>query len=395
MSTAETRARLRRGAPAQSLRRPTPHRRGGRHPLARDVRRRGLLRDPRRGDPADLRRARLDRHRDQARARAPRAGRRPHGPGLRAGHRQGRRGHGHLGPGATNLVTPVADAFLDSTPLVIVTGQVPSHLIGTDAFQEADTTGIFLPIVKHSYLVTKVDDIPRVVHGGLPPGLDRAARARCWSTSRRTSPTPRSRSAGPSSSTCRATGRPRKGHPLQIQEAALAIARARKPVLYVGGGVINAGAETELKELAEADPHPRRHDADGQGRVPRLARALAADARHARLQYANWALHHADLLITVGARFDDRVTGKLDAFAPGAKVIHMRHRPGRDLEEPQGRRADRRRAAPDPAALTKAMQARESEAMQDRTPSGAPSSRAGACKYPFRYRRGARSSRST
>ena len=130
------------------------------------------------------------------------------------------------GPGATNLVTPVADAFLDSTPLVIVTGQVPTHLIGTDAFQEADTTGIFMPIVKHSYLVTNADDIPRVFKEAfhiartgrpgpvlidIPKDIANAEFTFRW----------------PKRSTCPATGRPRKGHPLQIQEAADAIARAR------------------------------------------------------------------------------------------------------------------------------------------------------------------------
>ena len=226
------------------------------------------------------------------------------------------------GPGATNLVTPVADAFLDSTPLVIVTGQVPSHLIGTDAFQEADTTGIFLPIVKHSYLVTKVDDIPRVfmeafhlastgrpgpVLVDIPKDIANTSFTFRW-PKRLDLPGYRPTA---------------KGHPLQIQEAALAIARARKPVLYVGGGVINAGAESELKELAEATRIPVVTTLMAKGAFPDShALSLQMPGMHGS-KYANWALHRADLLITVGARFDDRVTGKLDAFAPGAKVIHM------------------------------------------------------------------------
>jgi acetolactate synthase-1/2/3 large subunit len=226
------------------------------------------------------------------------------------------------GPGATNLVTPVADAFLDSTPLVVVTGQVPSHLIGTDAFQEADTTGIFLPIVKHSYLVTKVEDIPRVfmeafhlastgrpgpVLIDIPKDIANTAFTFRWPTQ---IDLPGYRPTG-------------KGHPLQIQEAALAIARAKKPVLYVGGGVVNAGAEAELKALAEETRIPVVTTLMAKGAFPDShALSLQMPGMHGS-KYANWALHRADLLITVGARFDDRVTGKLDAFAPGAKVIHM------------------------------------------------------------------------
>jgi len=226
------------------------------------------------------------------------------------------------GPGATNLVTPVADAFLDSTPLVIVTGQVPSHLIGTDAFQEADTTGICLPIVKHSYLVTKVDDIPRVFMEAFHlastgrPGPVLIDIPKDIANTEFTFRWPK-RLDLPG---YRPTG---KGHPLQIQEAALAIARSKKPVLYVGGGVINAGAEAELKELAEATRIPVVTTLMAKGAFPDShALSLQMPGMHGS-KYANWALHRSDLLITVGARFDDRVTGKLDAFAPGAKVIHM------------------------------------------------------------------------
>ena len=137
----------------------------------------------------------------------------------------------------------------------------------------------------------------------------------------------------------------RHGHPLQVQAAAEAIADAERPVLYVGGGIVNAEA------TASCSRWPRRR------RVPvvttLMAKGAFPDSHPLSLQmpgmhgskYANWAMHQADLLITVGARFDDRVTGKLDAFAPGARVIHLRHRPGRDLEEPPRRHPDRRRAA--------------------------------------------------
>ncbi len=226
------------------------------------------------------------------------------------------------GPGATNLVTPVADAFLDSTPLVIVTGQVQTHLIGTDAFQEADTTGIFMPIVKHSYLVTRAEDIPRVfmeafhlastgrpgpVLIDIPKDIANTEFTFRWP---KAIDLPGYRPTG-------------KGHPLQIQEAALAIAAAKKPVFYVGGGIVNAGAERELQALAEATSIPVVTTLLAKGAFPDShALSLQMPGMHGS-KFANWALHRSDLLITVGARFDDRVTGKLDAFAPGAKVIHM------------------------------------------------------------------------
>jgi acetolactate synthase-1/2/3 large subunit len=226
------------------------------------------------------------------------------------------------GPGATNLVTPVADAFLDSTPMVVVTGQVQTHLIGTDAFQEADTTGIFMPIVKHSYLITKADDIPRIfmeafhlastgrpgpVLIDVPKDIANTAFTFRWP---KQIDLPGYRPTG-------------KGHPLQIQEAALAIAAAKKPVLYVGGGIVNAGAEAELRELAEETRIPVVTTLLAKGAFPDShTLSLQMPGMHGS-KFANWALHRSDLLITVGARFDDRVTGKLDAFAPGAKVIHM------------------------------------------------------------------------
>jgi acetolactate synthase-1/2/3 large subunit len=233
-------------------------------------------------------------------------------------------------------VTPVADAFLDSTPLVVITGQVPTHLIGTDAFQEADTTGIFMPIVKHSYLVQHVQDIPRIVREAfyiassgrpgpvlvdVPKDIANTSFTFQW----------------PSTLDLPGYKPTRRGHHLQVQEAAEAIAQARRPVLYVGGGVVNAEASAELLVLAEA------------ARVPvvttLLAKGAFPDSHPLSLQmpgmhgskYANWALNKADLLITVGARFDDRVTGKLEAFAPGARVIHCDVDPA---EISKNRRAD-------------------------------------------------------
>ena len=187
------------------------------------------------------------------------------------------------GPGATNLVTPVADAFLDSTPMVVVTGQVPTHLIGTDAFQEADTTGIFMPIVKHSYLVQHADDITRDVPRGVPHRLDRPPRP---GAGRRAEGR---RQAEVTFHWPREVDLPgyqptRHGHPLQVQAAAEAIADAERPVLYVGGGIVNAEAHARAARARRGGARPGRDDADGQGRVPRLAPAVAADARHARLE---------------------------------------------------------------------------------------------------------------
>jgi acetolactate synthase-1/2/3 large subunit len=290
------------------------------------------------------------------------------------------------GPGATNLVTPVADAFLDSTPLVVVTGQVPSHLIGTDAFQEADTTGIFLPIVKHSYLVTKVEDIPRVfmeafhlastgrpgpVLIDIPKDIANTSFTFRWP---KQIDLPGYRPTG-------------KGHPLQIQEAALAIARAKKPVLYVGGGVINAGAEAELQALAEETQIPVVTTLMAKGAFPDShALSLQMPGMHGS-KFANWALHRSDLLITVGARFDDRVTGKLDAFAPGAKVIHMDIDPA---EISKNRTADvpivgeLREVLPQ---LTKAIaKLRESDSIMNHR-AWLEQVEEWKFKYPYRYRR--------
>ena len=290
------------------------------------------------------------------------------------------------GPGATNLVTPVADAFLDSTPLVIVTGQVPSHLIGTDAFQEADTTGIFLPIVKHSYLVTKVEDIPRIfmeafhlastgrpgpVLIDIPKDIANTSFTFRWP---KRIDLPGYRPTG-------------KGHPLQIQEAALAIARAKKPVLYVGGGVINAGAEAELQALAEETRIPVVTTLMAKGSFPDShALSLQMPGMHGS-KFANWALHRSDLLITVGARFDDRVTGKLEAFAPGAKVIHMDIDPA---EISKNRTADvpivgeLREVLPQ---LTKAIaKLRESDSIMNHR-AWLEQVEEWKFKYPYRYRR--------
>lgn len=225
------------------------------------------------------------------------------------------------GPGATNLVTPLADAQMDSIPVVAITGQVGRSLIGTDAFQEADISGITMPITKHNFLVRTGDEIAKVMAeafyiaaSGRPGAVlvdipKDVLQAECTFTW-----PPQMHLPGYKPNT--------KPHNRQIREAARLIAAARKPVLYVGGGVIRGDATAELRELAEMtgipvvttlmargafpDSHPLNMGMPGMhGSVPAVA-----------------ALQRSDLLITLGARFDDRVTGRLDTFAPDAKVIH-------------------------------------------------------------------------
>jgi acetolactate synthase-1/2/3 large subunit len=226
------------------------------------------------------------------------------------------------GPGATNLVTPIADAWMDSTPLVCITGQVRSTLIGTDAFQETDATGITLPIVKHSWLVQDVEELPHVLKAAFhvartgrpgPVLVDIAKDAQEAELDFHY----------PDEVDLPGWRPPQTVHPLQVVEAAKAIAQAQRPVLYVGGGTINANCCGELLELAEAGGIPVVTTLMAKGAFPDShPLACGAPGMHGS-KWANWALNKADLVIAVGSRFDDRVTGKLAAFAAGAKIIHF------------------------------------------------------------------------
>jgi acetolactate synthase-1/2/3 large subunit len=225
------------------------------------------------------------------------------------------------GPGATNLVTAIADAFMDSVPIVAITGQVATHLIGTDGFQEADIRGITMPITKHSYLVTDAADIPRVIAeafhiagtGRPGPVLVDIAKDALQSSTTFDWPT---ELALPG---YRPTTRP---HGKQVREAARLIAAAERPVLYVGGGVIKADAAAELKMLAELTQIPVVTTLMARGAFPDSHELhLGMPGMHGTVA-AVTALQRSDLLISLGARFDDRVTGKLSTFAPLAKVIH-------------------------------------------------------------------------
>jgi acetolactate synthase-1/2/3 large subunit len=224
------------------------------------------------------------------------------------------------GPGTTNLVTGIADAFMDSVPIVAITGQVRSHLIGTDAFQEVDIFGITLPITKHSFLVRKVEDLPRVMHDAfriartgrpgpvlvdiprdvqealadlkvLPPNLDEE--------------------------------RPPAPSKESLDKAAALLKDARKPILYVGGGVGMANAVEEFRAFVKTTQIPVVHTLKGLGTLPYNDPLFLGMLGMHGFKQSNLAVQECDLLIVAGARFDDRATGRLSEFAPRAKVIHM------------------------------------------------------------------------
>jgi acetolactate synthase-1/2/3 large subunit len=226
------------------------------------------------------------------------------------------------GPGATNLVTAIADAYLDSVPLLAITGQVGSHLIGSDAFQEADIVGITMPITKHSFQVSRAEDVPEAL-----------AAAVLIATTGRPGPVLVDITKDAQQGKAPFIWPPKvdlpgykpvtKPHGKQISAAAQLISESKKPVLYVGGGVIRSGANKELLKLAELTGAPVV--------TTLMARGAFPDSHHQNLGMpgmhgtvpAVTALQKADLLITLGARFDDRVTGDVKSFAPGAKVIHV------------------------------------------------------------------------
>jgi acetolactate synthase-1/2/3 large subunit len=225
------------------------------------------------------------------------------------------------GPGATNLVTPLADANMDSVPIVAITGQQSRALIGTDAFQEADICGITMPITKHNFLVTDPADIPRTIAEAfhlastgrpgpvlvdIPKDVLQEMTSFSWPTELRLPG-------------YRPTLRP---HGKQVREAAKLIAKARRPVLYVGGGVIKAEAHVQLKELAELTGIPVVTTLMARGAFPDShPQHLGMPGMHGTVA-AVAAMQRADLLITLGARFDDRVTGQLSSFAPDAAIVH-------------------------------------------------------------------------
>ncbi len=226
------------------------------------------------------------------------------------------------GPGATNLVTPIADAHMDSVPMVAITGQVPSNAIGTDAFQEADIRGITFPITKHNYLVTKADEIPRAIAEAFhlaatgrpgPVLVDISKDALNAKTSFSWPPVMNLPGYHPTT----------KPNSKRVKEAAERIIAAKKPVLYVGGGVIRSNAAKELLQLAELTQIPVVTTLMARGAFPDShPQHLGMPGMHGSVA-AVGSLQQSDLLIALGTRFDDRVTGQLSSFAPEADVIHV------------------------------------------------------------------------
>jgi acetolactate synthase-1/2/3 large subunit len=226
------------------------------------------------------------------------------------------------GPGATNLVTPICDAMMDSVPVVFITGQVRTELLGTDGFQEADTIGITMPVVKHSFMIQHPLEIPRAIHEAfhiassgrpgpvlvdVPQDLSRAEIAY--------EPVGDLRLPGYQPTV--------EGNQKQIRQAAKALAAAQRPVIYAGGGVVNANASEELVELAGCDRFPVTCTLMGLGVFPAPHPQWLGMLGMHGTRAANYAMDEADLICAVGARFDDRITGKLSEFAPHAKFIHI------------------------------------------------------------------------
>jgi acetolactate synthase-1/2/3 large subunit len=229
------------------------------------------------------------------------------------------------GPGATNIVTPLSNAYMDSTPLVVVSGQVATQSIGTDAFQECDITGVTMGITKHNWLIKDVDDIPRVVAAAfhvattgrpgpvlidMPKDISNATMEWYWPTSVEDLDLPGYHPVS-------------VGDPEQVRTAAELLLAAERPVIYAGGGILKARAADALRELAERTGIPVVTTLMARGAFPDShALCLGMPGMHGNYT-AVTAMQRSDLLIALGSRFDDRVTGKIDAFAPGAKVIHV------------------------------------------------------------------------
>lgn len=230
------------------------------------------------------------------------------------------------GPGATNLVTGLTDAYMDSVPIVAITGQVITPLIGKDGFQEADTFGITMPVVKHSYQIRNIDDIPQVVkdafyiasHGRPGPVLIDIPKDITINLAEFAGP-----AKAPSERAIRSQAVPVTDYAAQLEEFTSLLSESQRPVLYIGGGVIISQAQGEVTKFAEKFQIPVTYTLMGKGAFdddnPLCLRMLGMHGT----AYANYAVSESDLLIAVGARFDDRVTGKLSTFASKAKIVHI------------------------------------------------------------------------
>jgi acetolactate synthase-1/2/3 large subunit len=229
---------------------------------------------------------------------------------------------GTSGPGATNLVTPIMDAMMDSVPVVFITGQVRTELLGTDGFQEADILGITMPAVKHSWMIQHPLEIPRVLHEAFH--VARTGRPGPVVVDIPTDLSKADIPYEPVTDVHLPGYQPTTdGNVKQIRQAAKALASARRPVIYAGGGVILADAAAELTEFATSDRFPVTTTLNGLGGFPGThAQWLGMLGMHGT-RAANYAMDEADLICAIGARFDDRITGKLSEFAPRAKFIHI------------------------------------------------------------------------
>ncbi|MCW2306993.1 acetolactate synthase 3 large subunit [Rhodobium gokarnense] len=235
------------------------------------------------------------------------------------------------GPAATNMVTPLTDALMDSIPLVCITGQVPTSLIGSDAFQECDTVGITRPCTKYNWLVRDVNDLARILHEAFVvattgrPGPVVVDIPKDVQFATGTYQPPKKRTNGDIASSYRGYRPQLKGDPAAIREAVDLIAGAKKPVFYTGGGVVNSGraASQLLRDLVELTGYPITSTLMGLGAYPASGKNwLGMLGMHGTFE-ANNAMHDCDVMICVGARFDDRITGRLDAFSPHSKKIHI------------------------------------------------------------------------
>ncbi|MBK5950075.1 acetolactate synthase 3 large subunit [Rhodobium orientis] len=235
------------------------------------------------------------------------------------------------GPAATNMVTPLTDALMDSIPLVCITGQVPTSLIGSDAFQECDTVGITRPCTKYNWLVRDVNDLARILHEAFVvattgrPGPVVVDIPKDVQFATGTYHPPKKRTNGDIASSYMGYRPQLKGDPAAIREAVDLIAGAKKPVFYTGGGVVNSGraASQLLRDLVELTGYPITSTLMGLGAYPASGKNwLGMLGMHGTFE-ANNAMHDCDVMICVGARFDDRITGRLDAFAPNSKKIHI------------------------------------------------------------------------
>jgi acetolactate synthase I/II/III large subunit len=226
------------------------------------------------------------------------------------------------GPGATNAVTGIADAYMDSVPLVVFTGQVPTSLIGNDAFQEVDTVGITRPCVKHNFLVKDVTELAETIKKAFyvassgrpgPVVVDIPKDVTANKTKFKYPRTVKMRSYNPTV----------KGHPRQIKKAVELILSAERPMIYSGGGVLTSGASRQLTEFTHLIGAPITNTLMGLGSFPASDKQFLGMLGMHGTYEANMGMHHCDVLIAIGARFDDRVTGNVEKFCPTAKIVHI------------------------------------------------------------------------